>query len=100
MGNKSQGCWKGREPRPEGEATRRVALVGAEGVPGVPQGPGGSRDRPAAAEGRSGCSDAGPGPHPEGVPVLHAAGSSACYWFAAKYVSRIASPEAGGLAPV
>ena len=39
MGNKSQGCWKGREPRPEGEATQRVALAGAEAVPGVPQGP-------------------------------------------------------------
>ena len=50
MGDKSQGCRKGREPRQEGEATQRIAPVGAEGVPGLPQGPCGRRGRLATAE--------------------------------------------------
>lgn len=50
MGNKSQGFWKGREPRPEGEARQRVAPVGLRVFLGFPRAPGGSRDHPAAAE--------------------------------------------------
>ena len=77
MGNKSQGCWKGREPRQEGEAMQRAALVRAEGVLGFPRAPA----EEGAAWQRLNCGE-GALMHvqtctSERVPVLHAAGNGA-----------------------